>query len=231
MLMRLNLDKIEHPVHCYYPASGEHYFRRLRYSTSYRECIEVVEHPIAQPGVVEEGDRFLIEAFSLSHGIENLAFRITQKEVLRFDKKKLIERNISGSLVKTLEKEGKVRVGSQDTYLPEVSFLQKGETFSIVIDTLPCQGALEASRNATLLLCESTYLERHHHLAKKYFHMTAREAAELAKKAGVEQLILTHFSARYSNLNEFEEEARAIFPNTFAADDLKVFPFLKRRAS
>ena len=55
--------------------------------------------------------------------------------------------------------------------------------------------------------------------------MTAKQAAEIAKKAHAKQLILTHFSARYQDLEPFETEARSIFPNTFAADDLKVFPF------
>src|SRR3990172_6561517 len=46
MFMRLNLDKITHPIHCYYPASGKRYFDRLRYGTSYHELIQVVEHPV-----------------------------------------------------------------------------------------------------------------------------------------------------------------------------------------
>jgi ribonuclease Z len=57
--------------------------------------------------------------------------------------------------------------------------------------------------------------------------MTAKQAAEIAKKASAKKLILTHFSARYQNVEDFEKEARLIFPNTFAADDLKVFSFPK----
>ena len=48
MLMRLNLDKVTHPIHCYYPASGKKYFDRLRYGTIYHEMINVVEHPVYQ---------------------------------------------------------------------------------------------------------------------------------------------------------------------------------------
>ncbi len=50
MLMRLNLDKVTHPIHCYYPASGKKYFDRLRYCCIYRENIHVVEHPGQKSG-------------------------------------------------------------------------------------------------------------------------------------------------------------------------------------
>ena len=48
MLMRLNLDKVTHPIHCYYPASGKKYFDRLRYGTIYHETIQVIEHPVSR---------------------------------------------------------------------------------------------------------------------------------------------------------------------------------------
>lgn len=225
MLMRLNLDKVTHPIHCYYPASGKNYFDRLRYGSIYHENITVVEHPISKPGLVAADDHFRIEAFRLEHGTDNFAWRIKEADGRRFDKQKLKAFNVEGPLVRVLEKEGKVSVNGQTVTLDEVSSIRKGDVFAIVIDTIPCQGALDAAKDAKMLLCESTYLEEHRQLAEKYLHMTAKQAAELAKKAHVEQLVLTHFSARYQDLGSFATEARAIFPNTFVADDLKVFSF------
>jgi ribonuclease Z len=57
--------------------------------------------------------------------------------------------------------------------------------------------------------------------------MTAKQAALAAKEAGVGQLVLTHFSARYQDPLDFEKEAKEIFPNTIAAEDLKQIPFPK----
>jgi ribonuclease Z len=227
MLMRLNLDKVTHPIHCYYPASGKPYFDRLRYGTMYHENIQVIEHPIHKPGLVEDGEKFRIEAFSLKHGVENFAYRITEKDSVKFEKQKLKDQGVQGEMVRLLEKEGKVTVNGKTVSLEDVSYIRKGDVFAIVIDTLPCQGAIDAAKDATLLLCESTYLEEHRHLAEEYHHMTAKQAAEIAKKANARELILTHFSARYQDLEDFEKEARTIFPNTFTADDLKVFPFPK----
>ncbi len=227
MLMRLNLDKVNHPIHCYYPASGKVYFDRLRYGTMYHENIRVIEHPVSKPGLVEEDEKFRIEAFPLEHGVENFAWRIKEKDMLKFDKQKLKDRHVQGEMVRLLEKEKKITVDGKIVTLEEVSHMRPGDVFAIAIDTLPCQGAIDAAKDASLFVCESTYLDEHGHLAKQYLHMTAKQAAEIAKKAHAKELILTHFSARYQDVEDFEKEAKTIFPNTFAADDLKVFPFTR----
>lgn len=227
MLMRLNLDKVPHPIHCYYPASGKIYFDRLRYSCIYHEQITVIEHPVVEEGVVHEDEHFRIEAKFLEHGIENVGWRVTEPDTHKFDRQKLDAHGITGPLVRTLEKEGKVKVGGKLIALDQVSHVRKGDAFAVVIDTGYCEEAIDIARGAKLLLCESTYLEEHRHLAEKHQHLTARQAAEIAKKAGVQQLILTHFSARYQDLSEFAREAQAIFPNTHIAEDFKTFPFPK----
>lgn len=227
ILMRLGLDKVEHPIHCYYPASGKKYFDRLRYSTIYHEMIDVVEHPVSKPGVVEEGENFRIEATFLDHGVENIGWRIQEKDERKFDREKLISFGIVGPLVKELQQNGEVLIDGKKVLLDQVSWIRPGDAVAVVIDTRYCQQAIDLAKGAKLLLCESTYLEEHRDLALRHFHLTAAQAATIAEKAGVKMLVLTHFSARYLSVKAFEEEARAIFPNTFAAEDLKVFPFAK----
>lgn len=227
MLMRLNLDKVTHPLHCYYPASGKVYFDRLRYGTIYHENIQVIEHPVTENGIVHDDGKFRIEAHFLEHGVENIGWRIKEADVHKFDKQKLDAFGVRGPLVKLLEDQGTITVDGKNISLNDVSWVKKGDIFSIVIDTSPCRAAINAAKDAKLLVCESTYLEAEKALAKKHRHLTAKQAATIAKEAGAQQLILTHFSARYLNLEPFLEEARAIFPNTDVADDLKRFPFPK----
>lgn len=227
MLMRLNLDKVNHPIHCYYPASGKVYFDRLRYGCIYHENITVIEHPVAADGLVHEDEHFRIEAYFLEHGIENVGWRIKEPDTRKFDKQKLDALGVTGPLVRKLEQEGKMQVEGRLVTLDQVSTIRKGDIIAVVIDTTECQAAIDVAKDAKLLLCESTYLERHRDLAKEHNHLTAKQAAEIAKKAGAEQLILTHYSARYQDLEEFVQEARAVFPNTLVADDFKVFPFPK----
>lgn len=224
-LMRLNLDKVTHPIHCYYPASGKKYFDRLRYGTIYHETIHVVEHPVHKAGLVEDDGNFKIEAVFLDHGVDNLGWRITEPTIHKFDPVKLENAGVRGPMVRQLQEKGSLVVNGETIHLDDVSWIRQGDAFAVVIDTRKCPQAVEIARGAKILLCESTYAEEHADLAYKHYHLTAKQAAEIAVEAGVKELILTHFSARYQNTRDIEKEAREVFPNTYVAEDLKVFPF------
>lgn len=223
MLMRLNLDKVPHPIHCYYPASGKKYFDRLRYATIYHENITVIEHPIESGGGVYQDELFTIQAKPLDHGIENLGWRITERDKRRFIREKLDHLGVYGPAVKQLEQEGHLHIGNHTVFLDDVSFIQTGESIAVVIDTRPTSNAKELAHKAKLLLSESTYLSSDGDLALRHKHMTALEAGMLAKEAAAEKLVLTHFSARHVNEKVFEAEAKSVFPNSFAAKDLSRF--------
>ncbi len=225
MLLRLNLDKVTHPIHCYYPASGKKFFDRLRYSSIYRENITIVEHPVKDDGLVEDDGKFRIEAVFLDHGVDNIGWRITEPDTIKFYKDKLKTHGIDGPSVRALERDKKITIGDQVIALEDVSYVRPGDSFAYVVDTLPCKAAVDIAKGAKLFLCESTYLEAEKVMANDHKHMTAKQAATIARDAGVEILVLTHFSARYRDLEPFGEEAKEIFPNTFVADDRKQFPF------
>ncbi|MCE5295264.1 MAG: ribonuclease Z [Chlamydiales bacterium] len=229
ILMRLNLDKVTHPIHCYYPASGKKYFDRLRYGTSYHELIQVIEHPVEKAGIVHDDGKFLIEATFLEHGIDNIGWRITEAPTRKFDRQKLKDAGVQGPNVALLEKNKELVIDGKLVTLDSVSEVRPGESIAVVIDTRVCPQAVEIAKNARILLAESTYLEEEKDLARKHFHLTAKDAALIAKEAQVEELILTHFSARYIDAKVFEDEARPYFANTHAAEDLCRFQFPKKK--
>ncbi len=225
MLMRLNLDKVPHPVHCYYPASGQVYFERLRYGTIYHQTIEIIEHPVEKEGIVHEDAHFCIEARYLKHGVENLGWRITEPDRRKFERQKLDSLGIEGPLVRKLEELGEMEINGKYVHIDDVSWMRKGDCIAVVMDTLPCPVITEVARDARLFLCESTYLDEQSELAADHYHLTVSQAATLAKEANAHKLVLTHFSARYSDPHPFEKAARAIFPNTDIAEDFMVIPF------
>jgi len=80
---------------------------------------------------------------------------------------------------------------------------------------------VEICRSADTLVIESTYLEQEAEMAHQFSHLTARQAAGFAIKAGVRQLVLTHISRRYRE-KEVQQEAQEIFPNVVVARDFDV---------
>ncbi len=77
-------------------------------------------------------------------------------------------------------------------------------------------------QGANALVVEATYLEEDREMARQFGHLTAAQAAQLAQRAGVERLILTHLSRRY-DARAVQAEAQAIFPNTVVANDFDRF--------
>jgi ribonuclease Z len=95
-----------------------------------------------------------------------------------------------------------------------------GRRVVVTGDTRPCEATVEAARDADVLVHECTFAEEEAARAKETGHSTAREAAEVARRAGARRLLLTHFSARYSrDAGELEREARALFANAAAVRD------------
>lgn len=106
--------------------------------------------------------------------------------------------------------------------------LERGSKFVLVGDAGRTDDLLEVCKDADGLVIESTYLDEEADMAKQFSHLTARMAAELAVKAGVKKLILTHLSRRYRE-KDVQEEAQSVFPNTVVARDFDTFQF-KREA-
>ena len=97
-----------------------------------------------------------------------------------------------------------------------------GTRLVVIGDSGETESLVEHCMNADALVIESTYLEEEAHLAKKFTHLTARQSAELAVKANVGQLFLTHLSRRYRE-KDVLHEAQAVFPGAIVARDFDTF--------
>lgn len=179
-----------------------------------------------KPGTFFEADDFTITAFPVTHrGPDCLGYIFEGKARRPFlpEKADVLgvpfgpERRelVAGNSI-TLP-DGK-RITPDDVLGP----LTKGAKLVIVGDTGRTDNLVEAARDADALVIEATYLEEEAEMASQFSHMTARRAAELAVKANVKQLILTHISRRYRE-KDVLKEAQAVFPNVTVARDFDVF--------
>ena len=101
----------------------------------------------------------------------------------------------------------------------------KPKSYAFCSDTVFDESIVPIIKDTDVLYHESTFLEKHEHLAKPTKHSTAKQAASIAKQANVGTLILGHYSTRYDGLNEFKTEAEEVFNTVELAEDGKVFEF------
>ena len=97
------------------------------------------------------------------------------------------------------------------------------KSYAFCSDTVYHEAILPIIENVTVLYHEATFLDSEEGLANKTLHSTAKQAARIALKANVKQLILGHYSTRYESIALFKKEAETIFPDVFLADDGKTF--------
>ena len=184
------------------------------------------------PGVIMEDEKFRLSAFSVFHrGPDCLGYLFEEKPRRPFLPEKAEALDIPpGPWRRDL-------VNGQPATLPDGRVIQPdqvlgppraGTRLVHVGDVGRTSGLLDICREADALVIEATYLHSEAEMARNFAHMTARQAATLARDANVKHLLLTHISRRYRE-RDVLDEARAVFPNSVVARDFDHFQ-IKRGA-
>ncbi|MCP4750872.1 MAG: ribonuclease Z [Proteobacteria bacterium] len=219
VIQRVSLDRVAHPVEIYYPASGHDYFERLLNSSAYLNAAELKPRPISSNGEIFAGQKLTISALPLEHSIDVLGYRIRETDGFTMLPDRLEKEGITGAAVGELLRHGEIMIDGRRIQMHEMGVPKPGQSVAFVMDTRLCQNLFKLADGVDLLVCESTYLSGDEHLAANYYHLTAAQAATVAKETGAGKLALSHFSQRYTSENAFEKEAAAIFPHTTALKD------------
>jgi len=229
VIQRLSLDRVAHPVHAHYPASGADYFARLRHASVFEETADLREEPIHADGVLAVGTFGTLSARGLDHRIETYGYRLVEPDSRRLIPELLGAQGISGPDVGRLQRDGVIVVQDRTVTLEQVSEPRPGQRFAFVMDTRLCDAVYALADGVDLLVIESTYLEAEAELATTYAHLTAAQAGRVAAECGVRKLVLSHFSQRYDDLRPFEQEAAKCFDGEIVvAEDLIRVPVPKR---
>ena len=187
---------------------------------------ELYIHSITGPGILVETEKMRIECFRTNHRIECFGFKFTEKKPARkilADKAR--EMQVPLAFFDHL-KIGADYIGKDGTLVKneEVTLPgDKGRGYAFCADTKYDESLLEHITGLDMIYHETTYLDNFRERAEARFHSTTRQAAEMALKAGVKRLLIGHFSSKYDSLEEFETEAREIFPNTDLAMEGTVY--------
>jgi ribonuclease Z len=179
-----------------------------------------------KPGLFLDADDFTVSAFSVMHrGPDCLGYVFEGKARRPFLPEKADALGVPFGPERRDLVAGKEIVltdGRRITPDDVLGPLQKGVKLVVVGDAGRTDDLLEVCRDADALVIESTYIDEEAEMARTFSHLTARQGAELALKAGVKKLILTHISRRYRE-KDVLKEAQAIFSNTSVARDFDLF--------
>ncbi len=180
--------------------------------------IKVVE---VEKGVFFENKDFKLEAWPLKHGITTLGFAFIEKDRRRIDVKAVKKLGIpEGPLLGKLQDGETITFKGKKVKPDDTTTIVDGKKIAFISDTLPCQNCYKLAQDADLMVCEAAYSSELEDKAMQYKHMTAKEAGLIASRSNVQKLILTHFSARYKNTHDIQEDAQNVFENVECAKDL-----------
>ncbi len=222
LLRTLGLQGREEPIRLWAPRGGGRVLEqavglgvdRIPFDVDVRELAP--DEEVARAG-------YRIAPFKPQHGVNALGYALVEDERLgKFHPERARELGVpEGPLFGKLHRGEAVEVDGRRIEPSDiVGPARPGRRIVFTGDTRPCRRTVEVARGVDLLIHEATFGEEEAERARATGHSTAREAAQVARKAEVERLLLTHLSARYADdPRTLEREAREVFPGATVAYD------------
>ncbi|MEM2995638.1 MAG: ribonuclease Z [Candidatus Bathyarchaeia archaeon] len=207
----------------YGPSGIKRFLEGIRETVQFALTFRVEVHEIYEAGVVCDEEEYFVEAVWANHVIPSLAYALTEKpRPGRFYPEKAKAMGVpEGPLWSKLQHGQEVRLSNGRVIKPEdvTGPLRPGRKIVYTGDTRPFRGFVKFAANADLLIHDATLDDSLIERAEMDGHSTAEQAAEIARKAKVKQLVLMHISARYEDASVLLEQAQKIFRNTCVAED------------
>jgi ribonuclease Z len=189
---------------------------------------EIIIKEIQDEGIVYRGDGFTVRAFFVKHSKPCVGYVIDEEERpgIFFPDKALAAGVPRGPLWSRLQA-GEVVAGTAGRPVTAAEVMgppRRGAKFSFVTDTMSCPAISENVRGSDLFICEGMFTEDLAESALEKKHLTARQAALMARTADVASLGLIHYSPRFTarELDLLLTEAQSVFPKTFLTRDRQV---------
>ena len=222
LLQSMTLQRREEPLDIYGPI-GTHTFLQGVTNTLGGPGFPVTIHELTESGKVSDSKGFTVEACRADHRGEAWSYAVAEKpRPGRFHPEKARALRVpEGVLWKRLQDGEDVEV--DDNLVRSLNVTdppRPGRRLVYTGDTRPSEEITVMAAGADILIHEATFGDELVERAVEDGHSTVSQAAEVAAKAGVKRLILTHISGRYGDVEPLLEAARRIFPHTLIASDL-----------
>ncbi|MBR3769202.1 MAG: ribonuclease Z [Lachnospiraceae bacterium] len=179
---------------------------------------------ITEPEADIEINGYHIHAFKVNHNITCYGYSVEIKRAGKFDVERAKANNIPQRMWSRLQKGETITGEDGAVYTPDMVLgaARKGIKVTYCTDSRPTELIVKSAMGSDLFICEGMYAEKDKLAkAKQYKHMTFYEAADMAKRAGVQEMWLTHFSPSLVRPEEYMPEVRAIFSQSYLGKDGK----------
>lgn len=223
LIETMSLNERNERLRIFVPEEEVGFLRSLFKMFGYQNLSYSIEVYGLKDGDEVDFGKFKVLAFKTDHIVPSLGFALIEKERPgKFDKAKAEALGIPpGPLYSKLVKGESVELdGKIITPDMVVGPKRRGRKVVYTGDTRPTDRTVEVARDADLLIHDSSFTSDLIDWAVKSKHSTAREAAEVAKRANVKILVLTHISARYKDVKPILDEAKSVFKSVIVAEDL-----------
>lgn len=224
LMLSSQVDRTE-PLYIYGPPKIKEYIETSRRVLDMYINYPIIVKEIEAPCVVHTGKDYTVRAFPLDHTKTCVGYTLEEMDRPgEFNPEKARELKVPvGPLWAQLQNGFEVKNEDGQTVKPEQVLGKKrsGRKFSFVTDTLFKPSIIDEVRGSDLLVCEGMFEEALIDQAKEKKHMTAKQAASIAKEADVRRMTMIHYSPRYTDkeLHVLLEEAQSIWPNTELSHD------------
>ena len=223
LLQTMSLFDRNQKLEVYGPIGVNAFIEAIQRTVQFVLTFPVEIHEIEDEGMVCDEKEYQVQAARTDHLIPNLAYALVEKpRPGRFSPEKAMALGLpEGPLWSELQQGKEVKTSTGKIIKPEqvVGSPRPGRKIAYSGDTRPTENLVKLAENADLLIHEATLSDELMEKAQEDGHSTPSQAAEIARKADVKKLILTHVSARYKDTQQLLEEAQKIFPNLEVAED------------
>ncbi|MHB1708274.1 MAG: ribonuclease Z [Thermoplasmataceae archaeon] len=182
-------------------------------------------------GSYDFGD-FIIRTQPNDHPVPAISFSLEEKDMIRIDREKVDGLGFPVRRLEELRKKGVVEAGGRVFRIEDVSAgTRKGRKIVYTGDTRPMKSTAAFAKGADVLIHDTTTDSSLEPKVNEFGHTSSRQAAEIARDSGVKRLYLFHYSPRVDNVDTLLEEARSIFPQSYASSDLLEYDVPVKRGS
>lgn len=216
----MNLEDRKKPLTIYAP-EAERFVPMLLdigYSTKNFEIVaknvEFEGHEIEH---LVENPEFFVAAIPMRHGIPAVAYAFMEKDRINIERAKASALGLPprGAIYRKIKADGKAVFKGKEIRLEDTAIIQKGKKIVYTGDTMPNQNTIKIAENADLLIHDSTFFDE---TGNESRHSTVDDVLKIASAAKAKQLVLTHISRRYQDMQDIKEKLKA-YPNVKIARD------------